>query len=191
MLWKSDSEISVYDNCDEEKDIIAGSEYAIPLFWLGLFTEEDIRTDRIEMAGGSFAECPNLVVAAKLAKERAVAGKNEFMLLLPENYRNLYDLWLKTINEIDVGYIHMEMSEIWEISNDSELFLSELKTALNTISNKKLDILNFKKYINNITGLEIEKGNNENIILSPKKKEEIISVLCGFSWIKEVIWEKA
>lgn len=81
------------------------------------------------------------------------------------------------------------MTEIWIMADSLEQYNKDLIEGLKILDSGRLDILNYQKIFKNFVGLDIKKGFLSNSIICPEIYEDIVSLLCGYSWIKEVPWE--
>ncbi|WP_038288152.1 hypothetical protein [Acetivibrio straminisolvens] len=158
------------------------------MFWFGLFSYEDLIYRKLEMSDGTFEDWPILVVEKDKAIERATKRKERFLSVLPKTYDSLYQKWIFLLQDINLNYIFLDMDEIRMMENDTENFDRKLKEILNSLddfNSNKFDIL-----MKDFVGIQIKEGILDKEISHPKYKEEIIHLLCGYSWIRKVPWEE-
>lgn len=172
----------------EGVDILVAGSYYIPLFWFTLYSAEDIVLKEIEMKNGSLEQCPTLIIDYNVAKLRVSERKNYIFSIIPKAYNELYDIWMKFIDSIKAPYLQIDMTEIWMMADDLNVFNENLKKALNVFS--RLNQNDISVLLNEYVGIKVQKKLFTKKIIHPEAEKEIVSLLCGYSWIKEVPWEK-
>jgi len=169
-------------------DILAAGSYCIPLFWFTLYSPEDIVLKEIVMVDGTFEQCPTLIVDWSIAKSRVLERRKHIFAIIPKAYSEIYDTWIRFIDSIEATYLHIDMTEIWMMADDFNTFYENLKKALNVFiisDQEKISIL-----LNEYVGITIKDKLFTKKNIHPETEEDIISLLCGYSWSGEVPWEK-
>ncbi|GEM_PF-1473997 len=188
MLLISNSIEFNYENYNESEEVVAAANYSIPMFWFSLFSSEDVFYKKLEMEDGTFEDWPILVVERNIALDRVKKRKKSFLNLLPKGYDSLYSKWINLLQNINLMYIHLDMDEIRMMADNEDEYDLKLKEVLASVDN--LTLYNSNILLEYFSGIEIEKSLFGIKINNPKSDEEIVSFLCGNSWIRKVTWEK-
>jgi hypothetical protein len=95
---------------------------------------------------------------------------------------------MRFIDGVGTTYLQIDMTEIWMMADDSKRFYENLKKALNVfvVSNQENISILLSEYV----GIKIKEKMFTKKIIYPETEEEVISLLCGYSWIEKVPWEK-
>lgn len=176
-----------FDN-ENGADILVAGSYYIPLFWLTLYSPEDIVFKKIEMQDGTFEQCPTLIIDYNVAKSRALEKRSYVFSIIPKAYSKLYDIWIKFIDSIEAKYLQIDMTEIWIMVDEFNIFCENLKKALSVFTGSNQADISI--LLNEYVGIKVQKKLFTKKIIQPETEKEIVSLLCGYSWVKEVPWEK-
>lgn len=187
FLFVSNSDVVNTEECDVKDDVLAVASYCIPLFWFSLFSINDIVYSDVGMDDGSTEKVPKLVVGTAMGRERATERKANFLKLIPRKYESIYEKWLKLLNEVNESYLHVDLAEIWIMESDSNIFEANIRSALSAVESGNKQNLNV--LLDKFVGMKIQTGLLFNKIIHPNSEDEIICMLCGYSWFRKVSWE--
>ncbi len=93
---------------DDER-IVAVSDYALPVFWCGAFSTDDLRACRRSGtnagANTGTTSYPVLLTSLAEAKKRAIWRRPVVFEYLPASLQPVYDEWLALLDGVDAPYI--------------------------------------------------------------------------------------
>ena len=118
-------------NYDPGTQILAASSGLIPVLWLSLFTEGDLRHHE---ADGE--KIPTLLSSTAKAKKRLRSRASLLKKALPDNAKQLA-AWRKLVGNIPFSFVNVDAVEIWDLDPDG--FEAMLTAAVRWFSSKEDD----------------------------------------------------
>ncbi len=173
-----DDDESEYDEEVEERavmEILAASGIYVPLLWLSLFKQEDIRS--LQLGSEQFLIPVTTTVKAKQLLIERQTTLRQLCSLSPEELVG----WNQLIESITTTYIRLEGVEIWELS--PRQYVAELPAAIRWFDTK--DANDFAKLLD-LIGAE---PNSAIEHLRPMTGQSVKTMLHGYHWVREVPWE--
>lgn len=195
FLVLNQSENPNLDVTIEDESFLLACNYSIPLFWFTLYSTSDLFFMDVEMDDGTVDRVPTLVVELSKGIERTEEREGNVFSMIPSSYRDLHQQWvgfLKGIaNQPDTltKYVHVDMTEIWTMSDDSEKFEKDLRIALSAVDGTERSLWNVLR--REFAGITMRSGlfSKEMTITYPGSVDGIKSVLAGYGWNRKITWE--
>lgn len=172
------------DNQDEYDDeateraameILAASGIYVPLLWLSLFKQEDVRS--LALGDEQFLIPVTTTAKAKQLLIERQTTLRELCALYSEGLTG----WNQLIESINATHIRLEGIEIWGLS--PEQYVAELPAAIRWFDSK--DANDFAKLLD-LIGAE---SNSTIEHLRPTAGQSMKTMLHGYQWVREVPWE--
>ena len=113
---------------DPDRDILAASNYSIPVFWYALFDASSVVAKRAEMDDGSAVSYPFLVTTTTAAQAR-FAERRAFMQAFLTSVASAFDGFAKLLDTVETSHIHLETVELW-MMDEPERFQSHVEACL-------------------------------------------------------------
>ena len=114
---------------DPDKDILAASNYSIPIFWYALFDGNSIVAKPAKMEDGTSVPYPFLVTATAAAKTRFADRRSFLQALLPQGIGSTFDDFARLLETVETPYIHLETVELW-MMDEPEKFQPHVEACL-------------------------------------------------------------
>ena len=116
-------------DCDPDRDILAASNYSIPVFWFALFDADSILKRPIQSEDGTSASYPYLVASVIDARKRFDAKRGRLFKVIPPSFQPLADDFIRLFDSIDGTHIHLDPMELW-MMDEPDKYLPQLKNYL-------------------------------------------------------------
>jgi hypothetical protein len=113
---------------DPDKDILAASNYSIPVFWYALFDGASVIPKPAEMEDGTAIPYPFLVTTTAAARER-FAKRRAFMQALLPSVATVFDDFARLLDTVETSHIHLETVELW-MMDEPEKFQPHIEACL-------------------------------------------------------------
>lgn len=186
LLIGNDSEKPILDETDKTEKALLACNYSIPLFWFTMYSQDDVFFMDVEMDNDTIEKAPTLVVALPKGIERAEERAKNVFQIIPNFYTDLYQQWIRFLKgfasspTLLTKYLHVDMTEIWMMSRDSEQFEKDLRMALSATDGTEHAFWNV--LIKEFVGIEMRSGlfSKEKKITYPKTVDGIQSLLTGY-----------
>ena len=113
---------------DPDKDILAASNYSIPVFWYTLFDSSAVVAKPAEIDGTAIAY-PFLVTTTAAAKARFADRRAFMQAFLPQTVASVFDDFAKLLDTVETSHIHLETVELW-MMDEPEKFQPHIEACL-------------------------------------------------------------
>lgn len=186
-LLSIDRPPEIFEGFSDQETIIAGANYSIPVGWLMLFSNNDIKVNRfISENDGSLVDYESLLCEKSVGIRRAKDRWNLIESVIGGGY-DYYNKFIQYISELPGKYLYIETAEIWCMSQPGE-FLQEIQSYLSALNRKPYTGKNFFLNKKTIDPDWIDLLTQSSITLEPKIDYNPV-FLFGYSWINKVPWE--
>ncbi|MEO0476785.1 MAG: hypothetical protein AAF085_12585 [Planctomycetota bacterium] len=159
-----------------EDEILVAASYGVPVLWLVLFNEADIRQHEID---GETISSP--VIETKLALER-FKRRRSLLESTFSNYTMAIEEWSQLLNSLSEPHIKIDGIEIWEMG--PEEYEEKLVAAIRWFETN--DGNDFDQLLQ-VTGLPYDKA-SASIESGSYAPETIHNGLRGYVWTRSVPW---
>ncbi|GCF09144.1 hypothetical protein [Dictyobacter arantiisoli] len=188
FLVVNDSANPILDEIDKNEKALLACNYSIPLFWFTLYSPNDVFLMDVEMDDAPIEQVPTLVVDLPTGIERAEERANNVFHILPHSYTDLYQQWLRFLKglaphpALPPKYVHIDLTELWMMSDDTEQFTKDLRMAVSAVD--RTDRALWDVLIEEFVGIVMRSGffSKEKKITYPKTVDGIQSLLTGYDW---------
>ena len=114
---------------DSDKDILAASNYSIPIFWYALFDGSSVVAKPAKMDDGTAISYPFLVTTTASAKVRFADRRVFMQTLLPQAVASAFDDFARLLDTVETSHIHLETVELW-MMDEPEKFQPHVEACL-------------------------------------------------------------
>ncbi|HWN94926.1 MAG TPA: hypothetical protein VNT99_07830 [Methylomirabilota bacterium] len=171
---------------DPDKDILAASNYSIPVFWYALFDGSSIVTKPAQMEDGTSVLYPFLVTSTAAAKTRFVERGPFLQALLPQTVASTFDDFARLLETVETAHIHLETVELW-MMDEPEKFQPHVEACLRAFDLPKRGVApstlpSTPEWRELLSQVEIDAG---DIAGSTEPY-----MLTGSSWVRPVTWKE-
>lgn len=187
-LYMSDTK-EPYTSGIPERQIVAAANYVIPAFWFSAFEVSDVHEAAYSMEDEDTGEDAIVPIAVlrttvDLARWRALSRRDLCFRMLPDSLRSVYDEWLTLLEGIDMPYLHLEASEIWEL--DPEAFRDSLVACTRAFEDGSAD--NWRILMAQAS-LDYDATTNQ-VFTQDLQAYDMPYLLRGGRWLRPVPWEE-
>jgi len=194
FLVLNDSENPNLDGTNKNETTLLACNYSIPLFWFTMYSNNDLFFMDVEMDNDTVKKVPTFVVELSKGIQRAEEREKKVFMMIPNSYEDLYRQWtsflknIATHPNIRTKHIHVEMTEIWIMADDSEKFEKDLGISLSAVDGTENSFWNV--LIREFAGIEIRSGlfSKGKKITYPDTEDGIKSILAGYDWNRKFKW---
>src|SRR5687768_7705932 len=114
---------------DPDKDILAASNYSIPVFWYALFDGSSVVAKPAEMEDGPAIPYPFLATTTSKATARFADRRAFMQAFLPQTVASVFDDFARLLDTVETSHIHLETVELW-MMDDPEKFQPHVEACL-------------------------------------------------------------
>lgn len=195
FLVLNDSENPTLDETNKNEKALLACNYSVPLFWFTMYSNNDLFFMDVEMDDDTVKKAPTFVVELPKGIERAEEREKNVFKIIPNSYTDLYQQWISFLKVIATHpniltkYMHVDMTEIWIMSDDSEKFEKDLRISLSAADGTENSFWNV--LIREFAGIEMRSGlfSKEKKITYPDTVDGIKSILAGYDWNRNFKWK--
>lgn len=188
FLVVNDSGNPILDEIDKNEKALLACNYSIPLLWFTLYSQNDVFLIDVEMDNAPIKKVPTLVIDLPTGIERAEKRANNVFHILPHSYTDLYQQWLRFLKGLASPpallpkYVHIDLIELWMMSDDAEQFVKNLRMAVSAVDGT--DRALWDVLIGAFVGIGMRSRlfSKETKITYPKTAAGIQVLLTGYDW---------
>ena len=171
---------------DSDKDILAASNYSIPVFWYALFNASSVVAKPAEMEDGTAIPYPFLVTTTAAAKARFAERRALMQAFLAQSIASVVADFARLLDTVETSHIHLETVELW-MMDEPERFQPHVEACLRAFdlpvggvaANVLLSTPEWKELLDQV------QIDTEDVAGTVKPY-----MLTGSSWVRPVPWKE-
>lgn len=195
FLVVNNSENPTLNGINKNEKALLACNYSIPLFWFTIYSHNDVFFMDVEMDTDTVKNVPTFVVALPKGIERAEEREKQVFQIIPKAYADLYQQWIHFLKDSAshptslTKYIHVDMTEIWIMSDNSEKFERDLRLSLSAVDGAEQLLWNV--LLREFAGIKMRSRlfSKEKKITYPDTIDGIKSILAGSNWDGTLPWK--
>jgi hypothetical protein len=187
-------------NYNPDTEILAGASTQIPVFWLSLFDESNIKPHVVKEYSIPAPVCEAATARTLLQQRRAK------ILAAFSQSKTHWDAWERLITEAPFKFFKLDATEVWDL--DPELFQSHLPPAVRWFSSGSADdfakllsvaeipMIQPRGFLGRLVGNTASGYDMATKTLTMAKdgagrSDSVGHHLHGYAWVREVPWKDA
>jgi hypothetical protein len=171
---------------DPDKDILAASNYSIPVFWYALFDGSSIVAKPAEMEGATATPYPFLATTTAAAKARFADRRAFMQAFLPQRIDSAFDEFARLLDTVETSHIHLETVELW-MMDEPEKFQPHVEACLRAFELPKRGVVSAA-----LPGTPEWRELFDQVQIDASDIAGSIEpyMLTGCSWVRPVTWKE-